>query len=162
VTASIGHIAHLTRRFFGHLRARPLSPAEQDEVAFALESETARLFFRQAGPDQRHALTVAQRVRSTRPDDRDAFIAALLHDVGKAESALGPVARSIATVLGGLRLRLPERWRRYRNHGELGAAALEAAGAPALAVAFARHHPGPAPSGIDPAAWSALASADEA
>jgi hypothetical protein len=161
VASPIGRVAHLARRFFGHLRARPLSPVEQDRVAAVLEPETAHLFFRQAAPDQRHALEVAQRVSSARPDDREAFVAALVHDVGKAESAIGPVARSMATVIAALRLPLPDAWRRYRDHGALGAAALEAVGAPALAVAFARYHPGPPPPGVDPATWADLAHADD-
>jgi len=149
------------RRFFGHLSARPLSPAEQDVVSAVLSDELSALFFRQSPADQRHAFVVATRVRDLRSADVDAFVAALVHDVGKAETAIGAVARSLATVLDTMRIPMPERWRRYRAHGSIGADALEAAGSPALAVAFARYHPGPVPPGIDNDAWSDLAAADD-
>lgn len=153
-------IRHLARRFFGHLRARPLAPAEQDTVAAALPEALAELFFRQSPADQRHALAVADRVRRARPDDDAAFVAALLHDVGKVEADVGPIARSIATIMDALRLPLPHSWRRYRRHGEIGAHMLAAAGAPPVAVAFARHHPGPVPDGVDEETWRALGAAD--
>ena len=152
--------AHLVRRFFGHFRARPLSPGEQDRVREVLPDDLASLFFRQHAADQRHAYIVARRVQTVRPDDRDALIAALLHDVGKSAVAIGAIERSLATVLHVLHVPLPRRWRRYREHGELGAAALESAAAPALAVAFARHHPGAPPPGIDPELWADLSAAD--
>lgn len=160
MTTRISEAGHLVRRFFGHLRARPLSPREQDIVRDALPGELSALFYRQASADQRHALVVAMRVRDRRPGDADAFVAALVHDVGKAEVAIGAVSRSLATVFEALRLPMPHRWRTYRAHGTNGAAALEAAGAPLLAVAFARHHPGPPPAAIDGEAWSDLAAAD--
>ncbi|MDJ0962208.1 MAG: hypothetical protein QNJ88_16265 [Acidimicrobiia bacterium] len=160
MTSPITLAAHLVRRFFGHLRATPLSPGEQDLVADALSPELAQLFHRQSPPDQRHAFDVARRVRSALPTDDAAFSAALLHDVGKAVAAIGPIARSLATVFDALRIPMPAHWRSYRNHGAIGADALTAAGAPTLAVVFARHHPGPAPEGIDPDVWNALVAAD--
>ena len=153
---------HLVRRFFGHLGAGPLTPQEQDIVADALPPELAALFYRQPVPDQRHAFDVALRVRAMLPTDGEAFAAALLHDVGKATASIGPVARSFATVLAALGLPMSSRWRTYRDHGRLGANALTAAGASDLAVAFARHHPGPVPDGIDASVWEALEAADDA
>ena len=152
---------HLVRRFFGHVAARPLAPDEQAEVADRLPGSLARLFFAQAPADQRHAYGVARRVAERRPDDDDAYQAALLHDIGKGDAAIGPVARSLATLAAAARLPVPARWRRYLDHGERGAAMLEEAGAGRLAVAFTRGHPGPPPPGVDAAAWEALAAADE-
>jgi hypothetical protein len=83
--------------------------------------------------------------------------AALLHDVGKAASDIGPFARSLATLCDTVRLPVPERWQSYRDHGALGAATLVAAGARPLAVAFAAGEP----TG-DPDVWQALVAADEA
>jgi hypothetical protein len=153
---------HLVVRFFGALTARPLRPAEQDEVAGLLRPEEARLFFRQSAADQRHALEVARRVRVTLADDAEALTAALLHDVGKIESGLGPVARSLATLAELFRLPLPPRWRSYREHGPRGAARLERIGACRLAVDFARHGSGARPAGVDEARWAALVDADNA
>jgi hypothetical protein len=153
---------HLIRRFFGYLRAAPLTPHEQDLVADALAPRLSALFYRQPTPDQRHAFEVALRVKDTLPADADAFTAALLHDVGKTTASLGPVARSLATVLAALGLPMSSRWASYRDHGRLGAEALRAAGAPDLAVAFSRHHPGPVPDGVDATVWHALEAADDA
>ena len=160
MTNPLTQLAHLARRFVGHVRARPLSPAEQDDVSAALPAELATLFFRQSAADQRHAVIVAGRLRAQRPDDDDAFAAALVHDVGKADAPIGPIQRSLATTLEAAHLPLPPSWQRYRRHGEIGAQALEAAGAPLIAVTFARHHPGPAPAGVDADAWLALTDAD--
>jgi hypothetical protein len=62
----------------------------------------------------------------------------------------------------GLNVPLRGSYEAYRAHGPLGAEALEAIDAGALAVAFARHHPGSEPSGIDPEQWQALLDADHA
>ena len=149
---------HLVRRFFGFLRASPLTPVEQDRVSRALTQPLGSLFFRQRPEDQRHALEVASRVG----DRSDLIEAALLHDVGKSASDLGAVGRSLATMWSVTGLGMPHRWRRYVDHGTVGAALLEDAGAGPLAVAFAHHHPGPPPPGIAPADWRALSDADDA
>ncbi len=147
---------HLVRRFFGFLVAAPLTPSEQRIVSDALAAPVARLFFTQRPEDQRHAFEVARPFR----DDPDLFEAALTHDVGKTVGNLGALARSAATIGAALRLPLPERWRTYLDHGPLGADALAEAGAGALAVAFARHHPGSPPDGVDPDAWHQLEESD--
>lgn len=126
-----------------------------------LTAEEAGLFWRQQESDQRHALAVARWVLRLRPGDRVAGKAALLHDVGKRHSRLGPAARSLATVLDVLGLRMPRRWRMYRRHGPLGAADLEGLGCESIVVLFAAHHPGPAPAGVDEERWNALLQADD-
>jgi hypothetical protein len=156
----VREVAHLSRRFFGHLRARPLTPQEQASVRDRLDAPLASWFFRQHPADQRHAWIVAQRVAANRPEDHAAAVAALMHDVGKVEAGLGPIARSLATVAEALRIPLRGRWKRYRDHGDIGGAILEECEAGGLAVAFARHHPGPPPPDVDPAAWADLAAAD--
>lgn len=155
-------LPHLVRRFIGHLGAVPLTPTEQAEVRSALDDDRlASLFFRQTPPDQRHALNVAQRFQDSMPDHGSGFRAALLHDVGKAATPAGAIGRSLATVVDELSMPLPGSWRTYRDHGPLGARALEEAGADELAVAFARHHPGEAPPSVDAAVWQALLDADD-
>lgn len=125
-----------------------------------LADREAPLFWEQAGPDQRHALIVARRVLVERPGDREAARAALLHDVGKRALGLGALQRSLATVIIRLGLPLGENYRAYHEHGRIGASDLEAAGADGLVVAFALHHPGPAPPDVDPEQWRALLEAD--
>ena len=154
----IHELAHLVRRFFGFLTARPLAPSEQRFVHDALSPELARLFSRQRVEDQRHAMDMAKRV-APRPELVEA---ALMHDVGKVASGLGAIGRSLATIGGVARIPLPTDWTVYLEHGPIGAAMLEASGAGRLAVAFARSHPGPVPNGIDPEDWAALAAADAA
>jgi len=149
------HAWHLATRFFGVLLSRPLGPGRQDDIGRILTSGEAELFFRQQAMDQRHAYVVAQRVKASLPGNRDAIAAALLHDVGKATSRLGPAARSLATVFDTVGIRVPARWRAYLNHGTIGAAELQAAGARPLAVAFAVGQP----TG-DSRVWRALVDAD--
>lgn len=154
------HGSHLIRRFFGHLAAAGLSPAEQQIVADRLDERGAALFFAQDLADQRHAFVVAERVASTLPGDAEAYTAALLHDVGKRHSRLGAVGRSLATVLDGVGAPMTPAMRRYRRHGAAGAEDLAGAGYDGVVVAFAARHPSSAPPGIDGARWQALLDAD--
>lgn len=156
----LDQIGHLARRFVGHLRAEPPGPDDQHFVHEHLDGVCADLFWLQSVPDQRHAIDVARRVSGARPNDSGAVKAALLHDIGKAEANIGAVARSIATVLASAGLPMTTSMRTYREHGQRGAAVLEEADCGSLAVAFARYHPGPVPSGTDPARWKALSDAD--
>jgi putative nucleotidyltransferase with HDIG domain len=155
------HGRHLVTRFFGVVTSSPLGPAAQDEVNRALTEQQATLFWSQAPIDQRHAYEVATRVRKKLGADSEAVKAALLHDVGKRHSNAGAIGRSLATVLDAMKLPLPGDWRRYRDHGVLGAVDLEQMGAGSLAVAFAR---GIVAEGdrIDPEVWTALIEADDA
>jgi len=99
-----------------------------------------------SAPDRRHAVAVARRLG---PEAAVAVPAALLHDVGKVDSRLGPVRRAgvtaAAVVLGRTRVaRGGGRMARYLRHDSLGAALLERAGSDALTVAWAREHHLPA------------------
>lgn len=151
---------HLARRFLGSLRPGP--PAARDE-AWALDhlSEGEReLWHRMANPDRRHAVGVAREVVRRWPTagegpPRPVVAAALLHDVGKVESALRTPARVVATLVwAALDDDVAERWAglparpgdprprlgRYRRHPEAGADLLRAAGADPLTVAWAEEH----------------------
>ncbi|MEN8235013.1 MAG: hypothetical protein ABFR89_08860 [Actinomycetota bacterium] len=156
----VGEALHLVRRFFGHLRAKPLGPDDQRFVHAHLQGRCAELFWKQCTPDQRHAVDVARRAQDSLPGDVEVIEAALLHDVGKQGAGIGAISRSIATVLDALHLPMTNRMRLYRDHGEGGATDLEDAGCGPFAVAFARHHPSPAPEGFDPERWQALLDAD--
>ncbi len=153
-------LGHLVTRFFGHLTASGLTPLEQQRVQAALDGAAAALFWEQDAPDQRHAFDVATRVALRLPGDAEAFVAALLHDVGKRHAHLGAVGRSMATAFDGLGLPMTSSMHRYRLHGPIGAAELEAAGMSGLVSAFAAFHPGPPPAGMDAARWRALLEAD--
>lgn len=153
-------LRHLSRRFFQVIRAKGLTPSEQSVVNSALRPAEARLFWAQSSPDQRHAYETMQRLAAT-VDDPVACRAALLHDVGKASSALGPLGRVWATVLDAARLPLSGRMRAYRRHGPTGAALLAEIDAPTLVVEFAKRHSEPDPAGQDPLLWRALLDADD-
>lgn len=150
---------HLVRRFFEVLRARPLDVAELRTIRSWVGDDLMPLFIAQQVEDQRHGYQIARIVFDV-TSSAELAAAAALHDVGKRHSRLGPFGRTVATVLMALRLPLRGRLRAYRDHGPLGAADLEAAGAPALAVEFARHHQHRRPGTIDPEDWSVLNRAD--
>ncbi len=157
----VQNVKHLVTRFFGALTSSLLGPVAQAEISEVLPRDQAALFWEQDQIDQRHAYEVAVRVRQSIGDDPAAFVAALLHDVGKRHSNAGPIGRSLATVLDSVRLPLPADWRRYRDHGVIGAADLQEVGADGLAVAFAKGDRDGDDS-IDADVWAALVEADNA
>ncbi len=152
---------HLSSRFFEVLTARPLSPAEQLEVAELLQPSEIDLFWGQPVHDQRHGLRAARVVLAERPERTDLARAALLHDVGKTESGLRPVGRSLVSAFARLRLPVTRRGRRYLDHGRLGAEQLARAGSEELVIEFARHHhDGHRPCQIGEGDWRLLMQAD--
>ena len=153
---------HLVARLIDVMSSRRLSPSEQAEVARYLVSPAERtLFWDQPRADQRHALASARSVLAACPDRRDMVRAALLHDIGKRHSRLGPIGRSWAVVSGALN-RSSERATAYADHGRLGSAELSRAGAEPLVVAYAHHHHGSRPGEISPEDWAVLQAADRA
>jgi len=154
------NLAHLTRRFFGSIRARRPGPADQSLVAKLLTSAESEVFWSQPVPDMAHAVRSARAVQRLEPDRDDLRRAALLHDVGKRQADIGTILRSIATACALLRIPTGGGMGRYLRHGEIGAQELEELGCEALVVQFARHHHGPRPDHIDAADWNALLAAD--
>jgi len=155
-----GSPQHLVTRFFGSLRARRPTPADQVRVAQALTPTEARLFWAQPPMDQHHAVVVAARVGAS-VDDPVLTRAALLHDVGKRHSRAGVIRRSVASALALVHLPTSGRLRTYLDHGPLGAADLLTAGSPDLVVAFAESHHGKRPPGFPEVAWNLLSIADD-
>lgn len=153
---------HLVRRFFGVLGAARLTPAEQAEVSRLLRPPERSLFWGQSPPDQRHGLECARLVLARCPDRFDLARAALLHDVGKRRAGLGVAGRTLAATLAAARLPVKGRLAAYLAHGAAGAVDLEAAGAEALVVGFARHHHASRPDDIPAADWDELCRADHA
>ncbi len=140
---TMGHAAHLVRRFAGALRPGGPSPAEEAWVASVLGEAELELWARMSGADRRHAVAVAGRVHQALGGavDRPVLAAALLHDVGKVVSGLGTLGRVAATLAGMARLRsLTPRVAQYLRHDALGAQLLETAGSDALTVAWAAEH----------------------
>jgi hypothetical protein len=166
---------HLAKRFVGSLMATDPPPADDAWARRHLLPGEQQLWASMPAADRSHAVGVSQRVAralgaaATRP----VLAAALLHDVGKTEAALGTFGRAVATVhaaLAGPRRagswRSASGWRgrvgRYVAHPELGAVLLRAAGSDPLTVAWAAEHQGQDRSGVVPAeVAAALAAADD-
>ncbi|MFP3914673.1 MAG: hypothetical protein ACLFWM_07335 [Actinomycetota bacterium] len=156
-----GRWGHLTARFFDVITSRPLDRREAEEVAGWVGPGVLRdAFFTQPVADQRHGYEAARHVLSLRPDRPDLVRAALLHDVGKRHSRLGPLGRVAASLALAARLPLTERLALYRDHGALAAA--EMAGEAVVVVDFARHHHGERPPSIPSQDWEILQGADRA
>jgi hypothetical protein len=153
-------IPHLTRRFFGSLRAKPLTPTEADFVAGMLPRPAGELFWQQPLIDQRHALESAKLIAQATDDRPDLTISMLLHDIGKRHARLGVAMRVIATLFLLFRIPAPGRIRSYLDHGELAASELEAIGFAGVVVSFARNHAHGRPADIAPADWALLLAAD--
>jgi len=146
-------------------------------VASVLPPKGLALFGRMSTGDQRHALCVLDALRAGETCRRELAEAALLHDVGKADSGLTMAHRSVAVILGALcpraleRLACPEprSWRYafyvHLHHGEIGAEQCAAIGCDPLTVYLVRHHDGRARAAAAPADWQvaleALRCADE-
>jgi hypothetical protein len=175
--ADLRHLSHLVRRFVGSLR--PGGPSATDD-AWAVARMTPGeigLWRRMSGADRRHAVGVARRVDAdagpSSPADRPVLAAALLHDVGKIDSGLGPVRRAAATVAAMVwGYDAARAWRRRRGpvgrvgrylcHDDIGAELLAAAGSDALTIAWAREHHLPLERWtIAPDVGAALKAADD-
>ena len=163
-------VSHLTRRFFGSLRARPLDEADPAWVRGVLTPAELQLWEKLGRADRAESMAVARRAASELgPDVEPAWLAAaLLHDVGKAESHLGTFGRVGATLVGvvmrdGRARHLPNRVGKYLAHDDIGAELLAAGGArpEVIAWAAAHHRPERWPAtGLPPQVAAMLADAD--
>lgn len=157
----LGSWSHLIRRFFAVLAASPLTDEESREVESWLDrQEEVAIYRQQPVADQRHGLEAARRIAAVRSERRDLVRAALLHDVGKRWSDLGVIQRSLASFFAKVRVPVRGLWRRYLDHGSLGADELARLDAGRMVVEFARHHHGGRPDTIPLDEWELLKSAD--
>jgi hypothetical protein len=161
--------AHLARRFTRSMRPPPTSPADEAWVRSVLRPQEHGLWAAQGTVDRAHTIAVARAVvrdaaAAGLPPPTWLVPAALLHDVGKADSGLGPFGRAFATGLEVVGLeRAPGRFGRYLRYPETGADRLVAAGADPLVATWAREHHEPPSTWTVPAPWAAvLAAADRA
>ena len=114
---------HLARRLLFSLVPTKVTEAEYALVRDVLRTEEYRLWQSMQAMDRRHSLMVLDRRRLISPEpDRDDSAAALLHDVGKTASRLGPWSRVLATIIG------PRWWRfaLYHRHEQIGIEVLRA------------------------------------
>jgi len=142
---------HLARRFVRALW--PGRPRDTDVawVESVLTPAELAVWRRLPNHDRRYSIRVARRVERALTGTEHARdprwpAVALLHDIGKLDSALGVVGRAIATVAGAMRpaTRLSAgRFGRYLRHDDIGADLLRGADARDEAVrwAAAHHHP---------------------
>jgi hypothetical protein len=160
---------HLARRFFGSLRPGGPPPSDEAWVASLLLPGGLALWRRMGGADRRHAVGVARLTEAALPPPvaRPIVAAALLHDVGKISSGLGPFRRALATLAGMAVSRdTAVAWRsrsgpigragRYLCHDAIGAEMLAAAGSDPVTVAWAREHH------LAPARWTVPVPVGEA
>ena len=157
-SSGFGSASHLARRFFGSLWPAGPSPAGEAWARRWLISGEADVWASMSGPDRRHTVGVAHRAASDLGNadgagvPREFIAAALLHDSGKVDAALGTFGRVGATVvaMAAGRVRVAawgdqeKGWRaragRYVRHDEIGARLLTEAGSDPFTVAWAGEH----------------------
>ncbi len=144
----------------------PLSEQELTEVAEHLAPAALRLFVSMSAADQRHSLRVCRGLAARGWSNPDMLIAALLHDVGKAEGRVPFWTRPVIVLASHCAPRLLTaltaypveewglpRWRRSLSyawwHAEVGADLAERAGVSADAVHYIRMHHRPDSSELE-------------
>lgn len=153
---SLRRVLHLVRGFARALH--PLPPRRLDVawVASVLRPGELEIWITQQRVDRRESIGVArrtQRLLAVTPHAGDDVwtAAALLHDVGKQDSRLGPVGRSLATLaaaIGGADVvagwagsrGLKRRIGLYVRHPEIGADRVRIAGGREEAAVWAAAH----------------------
>ena len=143
-----------------------VTPEERRSLAAWARPAELALFDAMHIADRRHGLDVVAHLRRAGVTDRDVLAAGLLHDCGKGDTGWPPrVAWSLGEALGpwvhAVAARLPgwaDAMTRLRDHAELSALAVEAAGLPPRAVALVREQDAPS----DPVFGRMFHAADEA
>jgi hypothetical protein len=153
------------RQFRAHLLAR-VKPDERQVLSAWIRPAELELFDAMHVADRRHGLDVVAYLRRAGVTDRIVLVAGLLHDCGKGDTGWPPrVAWSLGEALGpwvwAVARRVPgwsDAMTRLRDHAELSADALAAAGLPPRAVALVREQAAP----TDPEFGRVFHAADEA
>jgi hypothetical protein len=143
---------HRAWQFFRALFARPLAPAEWEEIELVLTGAQQALFLSMSTGDQRHSLHVMRTLLARGKTSRDLLTAGLLHDVGKSRCRLRLSERPVVVLIQLCRpitarrwgTASPDGWRRpfvvYEQHPEWGAAMAAAASCTPLTTWLIRHH----------------------
>lgn len=149
-----GGPGHLVRRAASTVFRRRTVPRDDAWARSQLSEAEQRLFDRMTPADRAHSIRVARRVEEAVGDEPGAdvaVVAALLHDVGKAEARLGVYGRVVATLCDPFadealarawseRSGITRRIGLYLRYGELGAESLRLAGSSPLVVAWSAEH----------------------
>jgi putative nucleotidyltransferase with HDIG domain len=138
-----------------------MSDADREEALSHLDPALGELFVRMAVRDQVHALRVLRRLGDAEPPLQQA---ALLHDVGKIETPMGTMGRSLVVLAGatrtmGLLTRVPgigPKVQRYIEHPTIGAELLRHAGADGPLVQIVAEHESKHPSHPETAILQAM------
>jgi len=152
-------LRHLSKRFFVALWPAAPSSSDLEWAEGFLWSGERELFALLPNHDQRHLIGVARRVDVSLGElsEERWIAAALLHDVGKAQSGLGPIRRAFATIwieikgVDGLAISRGAWSRRvyaYSQHPSLGCEDIRSCGGHEEAALWAKAHD-------DPAQWRA-------
>jgi hypothetical protein len=158
--------ASKVRQFRSHLRARVRASERADLGAWLTPAELA-LFDGMHVADRRHGLDVVASLRSAGVTDDELLLAGLLHDCAKGPGVgvLPRVAWSLGEAWGPWVVTLARGVRgfgpaldRLRDHAELSARMVLAAGCSARTADLIRHQAAP----LEPAAGELLRLADEA
>lgn len=129
IRADLARASHLARRFAGSLS--PAAPPVRDELwaeSWMMPTELV-LWRKMPNHDRRHSIAVARRFNAS-VCDRELMAGALLHDVGKIDSALSVPGRVIATLIGAR----TDRFSRYLDHERIGAEMVSEAGSAAATI----------------------------
>lgn len=148
------------KQFFGALAAS-LDDHDEQFVARLLTPTQKDLFQRMAPNDKRHSVQVCQTLCQIGADDPDLLVAALLHDVGKAQGHIWLWQRTLIVLLqrwapsllhwlsSGSSLEDAPWWRRgfiiNRIHPDVGARWVAQAGSSQTTIALIRRHQQPVP-----------------
>ena len=95
-------LGHLSKRFVGSLRPGGLASDDLTWVRSQLLPAEWELWQQMSRADRRHSVAVARRVERALGHEagRPVIAAALLHDIGKLDAALGPYGRRGRHPLG--------------------------------------------------------------
>ena len=152
---TVGRIRYRIWQFWQAVKARPFTEKSKLEISETLSEKELALFHRQKLSAQQHSYRVMQTLKSAGQNDPDLLAAALLHDVGMADTNSSWWHRPIVVLAQAT---VPKQsakwaeadligWRRpfmiRAKHPEWGARAAAQCGSSERTVALIRRHQDP-------------------